>query len=196
MRDVPETSVSLLKSLSQGAESRRWTEFYEKYTPSMRAFVMSRFPSLDPDDVLQETMLALAKCLAGYVYRPEDKGHFSSYLMGIVKHKAMDELSRRAHESSVRQKLAQNVDDAVREQDEQMDVSFRKAALEVAISQLMSDDSISPRTREVFRHVALMHEDPVAVADRFGITRNNVDQIKKRLVDRLGHIASRLCLEG
>lgn len=196
MRNVPETSVSLLKSLSEGSESRRWAEFYEKYTPSMRAFVMSRFPSLDPDDVLQETMLALAKCLSGYVYRPEDKGHFSNYLMGIVKHKAMDELSRRERESSVRQKLAQNVDDAAREQDEQTDSSFRKAALEVAISQLMSDDSINPRTREVFRHVALMHEDPVVVADRFGLTRNNVDQIKKRLVDKLGQIVSRLCLEA
>ena len=70
--------------------------------------------------------------------------------------------------------------------------AFRKAALEVAISQLMSDDTITPRTREVFRHVALMQENPAAVAERFGITRNNVDQIKKRLTLRLGEMLARL----
>ena len=53
------------------------------------------------------------------------------------------------------------------------------------MEQLLADDSIALTTREVFRHVALMHEPPLDVARQFGITRNNVDQIKARLIARL-----------
>ena len=63
--------------------------------------------------------------------------------------------------------------------------TWKAAAMEAAIEQLMSDDTIRPMTREVFRHVALMHERHEDVARMFGITRNNVDQIKKRMIDRL-----------
>ena len=57
--------------------------------------------------------------------------------------------------------------------------------MHAALDQLMADPSMEPRTREIFRHVALMHEPPESVAAQFGTTRNNVDQIKKRLIDRL-----------
>ena len=57
--------------------------------------------------------------------------------------------------------------------------------MEAAVEQLMSDPKISPATREVFRHVALMHEKPEDVARQFGISRNNVDQIKNRMIGRL-----------
>lgn len=197
MSDLPDTSVSLIKAISTDYASGRWEEFYALYSGAMRDFVSVRFPALDPDDILQESMLALSKSLAGYRYSPEDRGRFRNYLIGIVKHKALDELSRRSKESSFRERMAQDgaADQAATPppfaEDESED-AFRKAALEVAISQLMSDDTITPRTREVFRHVALMQENPAAVAERFGITRNNVDQIKKRLTLRLGEMLARL----
>ena len=51
------------------------------------------------------------------------------------------------------------------------------------------------RTREVFRHVAMLHEPPESVAAAFGITRNNVDQIKRRLVERLQRLVSAMTEE-
>ena len=64
-------------------------------------------------------------------------------------------------------------------------VRYASQGQEAALEQLLADDSIALTTREVFRHVALMHESPVKVASQFGITRNNVDQIKARLIARL-----------
>ena len=186
---MPVTSVSLLREISVNANSKRWTEFYERYADSMRAFLAARFPSVEPADVMQETMIVLSKRLSGYTYRPEAHGHFRNYLMGIVKHKAMDEMARRSRETSARERLAAEPPQEVKDEEE---TAFRKAVLEVAIEQLMSDESIGSRTREVFRHVALMHEDPAEVSSMFGITRNNVDQIKRRLMSRLGEIVSRL----
>jgi len=49
----------------------------------------------------------------------------------------------------------------------------------------MADPTINPTMREVFRHVVLMHESATQVAAAFGMSRNNVDQIKCRLIGRL-----------
>ena len=65
------------------------------------------------------------------------------------------------------------------------DEAWQESVMEAALAQLLADDSISAATREVFRHVVLMHEKPADVARAFGITRNNVDQIKARLIVRL-----------
>ncbi len=94
MADAPATSITLLKGLASGADSVRWTEFYRAYEASMRSFLQSRFPNVDADDVIQETMLALTRCMPDYHYTPDDGGHFRSYLMGILKHKANDAIRR------------------------------------------------------------------------------------------------------
>ena len=178
MTPVPKTSVSLLKDISDGTASVRWTEFYRRYEPAMRGFLHERFPSVEADDVIQETLLALMKAMPEYHYTPDSKGHFHNYLMGIVKHKALDAIRRNASFSSLRSDLAQEDD------------SWKMAAMEAAMDQLMSDDSITASTREVFRHVALMSEPPDDVARQFGITRNNVDQIKSRMICKLSSLVS------
>jgi len=52
----------------------------------------------------------------------------------------------------------------------------------------MANPAINPTTREVFRHVALMHEPSAHVAAAFGMTRDNVDQIKSRMIARLAKL--------
>lgn len=185
MPQVPKTSVTLLKALSSESASVRWTEFFRRYEEPMRAFLAARYPSVEADDVIQETMLALTRCLPNYRYVPDRSGHFRSYLVGIVKHKAEDSMRRQARESGKRAGLATLGDGAARPARADDDEQWKVSAMHAAVDQLMADPSIEPRTREIFRHVALMHEPPESVAAQFGTTRNNVDQIKKRLVDRL-----------
>ena len=60
------------------------------------------------------------------------------------------------------------------------------------MANLLSDTSIRERTRQIFEHVAVHGEDPQVVADLFGTTRNNVDQIKNRLTERLVDLARNL----
>ena len=188
MTPVPKTSVSLLKDISDGTASVRWTEFYRRYEPAMRGFLRERFPSAEADDVIQETLLALMKAMPEYHSTPDSKGHFHNYLMGIVKHKALDAIRRNASLTSLRSDLAQEED--LRTATNEEDDSWKMAAMEAAMEQLMSDDSITASTREVFRHVALMSESPDDVARQFGITRNNVDQIKSRMIGKLSALVS------
>ena len=189
---TPSTSITLLKDLARGTDCARWTEFVRIYEEPMRAFLRVRFPSVDADDVLQETLIALTKRMPGYHYTPDSNGHFRSYLMGILKHKAEDALRRETREMGRRNRLKRRVDTST--PDAEPD-DWRLAAMNAALEQLLSDETINARTREVFRHVAVMHEPPEAVAAAFGITRNNVDQIKRRLVERLQRLVSAMTEE-
>ena len=60
------------------------------------------------------------------------------------------------------------------------------------IQQLMNDESIQSRTRQVFLRVAVNGEKPDDVAAAFGIERNAIDQIKSRMMPRLQKIVSAL----
>ena len=70
--------------------------------------------------------------------------------------------------------------------------SWREALLEVALQQLLNDESIQSRTRQVFLRVAVNGDSPNDVADAFGIERNAVDQIKNRMMSRLRKLVAAL----
>lgn len=199
MSQVPATSVSLLRDIASGTKNARWAEFVRIYEEPMRAFLAARFPSVEADDVLQETMIALMRVMPDYHYTPDGNGHFRNYLVGILKHKAEDAIRRQSRESDRRERIRKSAADAPRraqapgEADEEE--SWRLAAMNAALEQLLSDESVNARSREVFRHVALLHEPPAEVAAAFGISRANVDQIKRRLVLRLSELVKTMTAE-
>ena len=192
MANAPVTSITLLKGLASGTDNARWAEFFRIYEQPMRSFLQSRFPSVDADDAIQETMVALMRRMPDYHYTPDRNGHFHNYLTGILKHKAEDALRREARESGKRDKLKERgAADAPREDPD----DWKLAAMNAALEQLLSDESVNARAREVFRHVALMHEPPAEVAAAFGLARANVDQIKRRMVQRLSVLVSSMTAE-
>ena len=192
MANAPVTSITLLKSLASGTDNARWAEFFRIYEQPMRSFLSARFPSVDADDAIQETMVALMRRMPDYHYTPDSNGHFHNYLTGILKHKAEDALRREARESGKRDRLKERgAADAPREDPD----DWKLAAMNAALEQLLSDESVNARAREVFRHVALMHEPPAEVAAAFGISRTNVDQIKRRMVQRLSTLVSSMTAE-
>lgn len=186
MSTIPQTRISILNAISSSATSARWAEFIQAYEQPMRAFLRANYPSVEADDAIQETMMALFKALPDYHYTPDEKGHFRNYLIGILKHKAMDQLTKISSRNA-KLEAFRNESELLRPKDyaPAEDDSWKQSVLEVAMEQLMSDQTISARNREIFRHVALLHEAPESVALQFGITRNNVDQIKKRMITRL-----------
>ena len=44
----------------------------------MEAYLRERFPHVDVDDAVQETLIALIKSMPVYRYVPEETGHFHS----------------------------------------------------------------------------------------------------------------------
>ena len=82
MAQPPTTSTTLLRDLAQDSQHARWGEFVARYRPMMEAFLRERFPSVEADDVIQETLIAVCTALPSYRYSPDEKGHFRNYLTG------------------------------------------------------------------------------------------------------------------
>ena len=196
MAEIPKTSIMLLKAISEDSDSARWYDFYNRYHPVMEGYLRTVFPSLEADDVVQDVMLVLMKKLPGYRYAPDEKGHFRNYLIGIVKFKAIEHLKRRKRDAKGVDAYRKGADcvpvaDPVMPTEEDLR-QRRYDAYEIALAQLMADPEIQERNKCVFLRVAVNNESPESVASAYGITRNNVDQIKARMIAKLRKIVSPL----
>ena len=208
MASIPATSTTLLRDLANDSQHARWAEFVTRYRPMMEAFMRERFPSLDADDVIQETLIAVCTALPSYRYVPEEKGYFHNYLTGILRNKALRQLHKDQRQAEIADEMRRSRGDVpqcmanggrarspsvsqgvIQGDDEQ---SWRVTLVEIALQQLMSDESIQSRTRQVFLRVVVNGEKPEAVAAAFGITCNGVYLIKNRMMPRLQKIVAAL----
>ncbi len=124
--------------------------------------------------------MALMQALPNFHYDPQGKGHFRNYLTGIVRRRALQFCREQDRHHALLKGYAQDPTVAHEKGSDSAD-----ELLSMALQELLGDASIAAQSKQVFMSVALHGEAPSAVAERFGITRNNVDQIKRRLTKRL-----------
>jgi len=192
MNTVPVTSVSLLKVLGEDSQSPRWTEFAKLYASTIDGFLFKYFPSVDAEEVVNETLLALVEKLPLYRCDPDKKLHFRNYLIGIVRYKAIEQLKKRKREADNREifETQAKLDWEYHQQQFEVDLrDWKSEAYEAALTQFLADPKMTKRDKEIFRRVALNHESPEEVAKIFDITRANVDQIRFRMKQKLKKIA-------
>ena len=192
--NAPTTSTTLLRDLARDSQNARWGEFVARYRPMMEAFMRERFPSLEADDVIQETLAALCRALPGYTYVPDEKGRFHNYLTGILRNKAMRILRKRKSEADKLLDYAENLGaqtlDASHDAD--ADREYRRAAFEIALRRFLADETVADRTKRIFERTALNGESPEAVAVSLKMTRHAVDQAKSRATARLREMVKEL----
>ena len=189
---IPTTSTTLLRDLAQDSQHARWSEFVARYRPMMEAYMRNRFPTVDVDDAVQEALIALIKVFPVYKYSPEETGAFHNYLTGILRRRALrviESESRRLNKEQKYHEIEELTSSGGNEDDWSL---WRESVLEIALQQLLADESINDRTKQVFVRVAVNGEKPETVAQSFGITRNSVDQMKARMKDRLRELANAL----
>ncbi len=191
---VPKTSQRLLAEIGANAKSPRWAEFVARYRPMMERFLATRFPPLagEADDIVQETLVALMTALPHYQYVPDENGAFHNYLTGILCKKAIAALRGMAAERrriDASQDAAEGAPDpgpSPAEDAEGLDEeAWRNAVFEIALKQLLADESIRESTKQVFVRIAVKGEKPADVARDFGIDRNVADQMKSRMTRKL-----------
>ena len=192
MSTIPETSTTLLRDLAQDSRHARWGEFVARYRPMMETYMHTRFPMVDADDAIQETLIALIKVFPVYHYSPEETGAFHNYLTGILRHRAlrMIECESRRLDKELKYQEIEGLSASGGNNDDGL--SWRESVFEIALQQLLADESINDRTKQVFVRVAVNGEKPESVAESFGIARNAVDQMKARMKERLRELTNML----
>ena len=178
-----------------------------------------RFPSLEADDIIQETLIALCKVLPSYHYAPDEKGHFHNFLTGILRNKARTALRKEQRQSQFLAEAGgsqftateaggsrlsrpewegraparpQREGRAPARPDPDDAPSYREALFEIALRQFLADGSVADRTKRIFERTAINGESPEAVAAAFKMTRHAVDQAKSRAMARLREIVKKL----
>ena len=181
--NVPDTSSSLLKAVSADSRSARWAEFVERYRPMMVGYLKAKYGNVECDDILQETLAALSQALPNYRYDPEETGSFHAYLAAVLHHKACDALRRRQKQDELKQRAMPDPTFSMKSEDAA--TRLQMAVFKIALRQVLADESILERNRRIFVEVAINGRTPMEVANMFGVTRNNVDQVKARIVKLL-----------
>ena len=191
MANVPETSTTLLSNV-RDAEHPRWPEFVAKYRPMMEAYLNAHFPTLEADDVIQETFAALCGILPSYIYDPDEKGHFRNYLTGILRNKARRALCKSGRQAEINDMTGAGSMTAPQSVVQDDDQSWREAIFEIAMRRFLSDKAIADRTKRIFERTALNGESPESVAASLKMTRHAVDQAKSRAMTRLRELVKEL----
>jgi RNA polymerase sigma factor (sigma-70 family) len=213
---IPTTSETLLRDISGDMSHPRWAEFAARYRPMMQDFVARRFPGLEADDLIQQTLADLALALPGYRYRPGEDRHFHCYLSGILRHKCIDALQRETRRRElVRQHLERRLDAGelvparespggdgapgdwlwatAPEPPGTSREEWLREICAIAVRQLEAETvERNPRQWQVFRRTWIDGESPAAVAESLMLTRAAVDQTKKRMLGRLEEVVRRL----
>ena len=148
-----------------------------------------RFPSVEADEAIAETLIALIDVFGNYRYDPEETGRFHNYLTGILRHKALRLCRQVERERSLRERAAE---EPKVPSDDPEEENYRKSLFDIAVRQFFDDETIAPRTKEIFRRTAIKGESPEAVAKSFLMARHAVDQLKSRSVAKLRKLVEAL----
>lgn len=180
---APKTSSSLIIALGTQGQGARWKEFIDRYKPMMEGYLRSRFFNIEYDDVIQDTFIALAKVLPNYRYAPDETGAFHDYIVAILRNKACDALRIKERQENLKKEFLEDINF---ERGEFTDKdSVYQAILKIALKDVLGDSSIMMRNKRIFIENVINGLSPDVVASMFGVTRNNVDQIKARMIKRL-----------
>ena len=189
---IPDTSTTLLRDVADSSHAR-WAVFHARYQPLMRVYLRERFPSLEADEVIQETMVALVAVLSKYVYKPEENGRFHNYLTGVLRNKALKALAARQREASLRDGFrAKMSTEGTRSQDKTLEREWRESVYDIALKQLLADETIHERTKQVFLRLVVDGEKPEQVAEAYDLPYNTVVKMKARLVKQLRGLVKEL----
>ena len=188
---IPETSTTLLRDIA-AADSVRWAEFVARYRTMMVSYLKTHFPAVDADDMVQETLIALAKALPRYRYDQDETGRFRNYLTGILHNRALKSCERTGRDRAL---MADLMDGAVLIPEtsvEKDNASWRESLLEIAMRQLLADEQISEKSKQMFQRLTVDGLAAKEVATEYGASIDSVYQTKSRMMARLREIVRAL----
>ena len=158
----------------------------------MLSYTKSHFPAVDADDAVQETLIALSNVISNYRYAPDETGRFRNYLTGILRRKALKQCEKADKERTAKAELRELEDAGAAFGSLDDSDSWKDAVLEIAMRQILDDDNIPDKSKQIFQRLTVDGVSPDEVAVAYGTSRNNVDKTKSRMIARLREIVRTL----
>ena len=196
--DTPQTLLRNIAEYAQGDDAAEWAKFTELYEPVIRLYIAQSgtVSAADADDIVQDIFIKLVDVLRNGEYKRE-KGRFKNYLATMVRRLLIDRHRREmvrpgANDSTMpAQGGAQsnipaddNLPSPFPDPSAIVDMRLALARHNAAIDHVFTRTMLEKRTVAAYREYALDGLPAAEVAARYGMTVNNLRQLKHR-IDRM-----------
>lgn len=191
LHDFPSTHASLLVRIRDRTDTEGWREFVEIYAPLIHGYLRRQsLQDADAADVTQDVLQSVARSPIDY---DVERGHFRSWLLTVTRWALHRFRAPRGHawgsgDTSVQHLLENQVDEA--EDTALWELDWQRKLFQAATQLIRSE--FQPSTWEAFWSIAILGEDPQAVASRLGLSTGAVYIAKCRVLSRLRREIERL----
>ena len=186
------TRSSVLKAVADTENTAAWNRLFDLYAGFV--FSMARHKGLKPedaDDIVQVVFADLARNLPTFKYDRE-KGRFRSYLTGLVNWRVMDRLKASKRDAELKANFWEEAK-AAGGDDDFSEREWQTAAMEEALRRIKPE--VRPEHYAAFVASAVEGQDTDVVTKLYGISRDSLYQIRKRLTAKLQEKATEVRAE-
>lgn len=189
MDELIPTRATLLNRLKDLQDQPSWRDFYNIYSRLIldRGF-KAGLTRVEAEDVLQETMITVARHMPTFRYDPSI-GSFKSWLFTITKWRIADQLRKRdpGNKSSETATMESIVDPATDQSDTGWEKEWEQSVVEAAIANIKH--RVDPEKFQMFDLTATKGMKPDRVAELFQLPVGQVylarHRVKELLVDEV-----------
>jgi RNA polymerase sigma-70 factor (ECF subfamily) len=196
--DLISTRTTLLERLKDWKDDSSWQEFFNIYSKLIRGVaIKSGLTEAEAEDVVQETMVAVAKNIPNFKY-DRKLGSFKQWLLNMSRWRICDQFRRRAsmgtqipHDQPGETKLLSIlVDETNVSFDEFWEAEWQKSVLDTAIKKVKI--SLDSEKYQIFDFLINKQWPSEKVAKSFGISINQVYLAKHRITELIRKEVERL----
>ncbi len=189
--DSAKTRETLILRLRDPEDDSSWREFVEIYTPLLYGYCINRgLTAADAADIVQDVMRSVSLAMRGFEYDPA-KGKFRGWLFTATRNaisKYFKKQARRpvtASDTRMLHWIEQTPDEA---EIDEWETDYQRKLLGWAMEKVKPQ--FAERIWRAFELTAIDGQEPDAVAEVMGMTKNAVAIAKCRVMQRLREKAS------
>jgi RNA polymerase sigma-70 factor (ECF subfamily) len=178
------TRSSVIRAVADTQNEAAWQRLFDLYAGFVFSIARSKgLNDADADDIVQTVFADLARNLPTFEY-DRAKGRFRSYLSGLVHWRVNDRLRSGKRDAELKSAFWDEAKSASTAEDEDFEErEWQQAALEEALRRIKPE--VRPEHYAAFVASAVEGQDTDVVTKLYGISRDSLYQIRKRLTVKL-----------
>ncbi len=188
------TRSSVLRAVADTGNEAAWRRLFDLYAGFVYSIARSRgLNAEDADDIVQVVFADLARNLPTFEY-DRAKGRFRAYLTGLVGWRVKDRFKAGKREADLKAGFWEEMKSAVTDvEDDFSQREWQSAAMEEALRRMKPD--VKPEHYAAFVASAVEGQDTDVVTKLYGISRDNLYQIRNRLTAKLRETVTQVLAE-
>jgi RNA polymerase sigma-70 factor (ECF subfamily) len=201
MDELIPTRATLIQRLKNWQDQSSWQDFFDTYWKLIYGVALQGgLTEAEAQDVVQETMISVAKHMPTFKYDPAI-GSFKTWLLNMTRWRITDQLRKRGPTFAASHPIAEDtatgtrtvervVDPASQDLEALWDIEWEKNLLDAALAKVKR--RLDPQRYQIFDLYVNKEWPPEKVATTFGISVDQVYLAKHRTTEMIKEEVKRL----